>query len=333
MKSNTETLARPKRRRQRPKSWPITFSPFARSLARMHSLHAPKRRSQNPNPTRPVMKPQSSQSSHHHLDGVVREDFYKPEHSESSGEDSDGVVQADFSFFDPKPDDFHGVKTLLQNYLYNEEWDLSDFVELILEQTTVGTVVKIEDDEDEGIFALVTALNFYRYREHRCIVTLKDFLLHKAHQEKGVVDKLRLLLVEQERDVALLVSQRMVNLPPQLLPPLYDALFDEVLWATEDEPTEELRNSFKFKHYIILSKVYVLKKAAQNDSEERVIYLNLEDEILHKLSSLSFYFPLQSQQLAPHELRNYRSMGLIMAVEADKIPKFRQELASLINEK
>jgi len=67
------------------------------------------------------------------------------------------------------------------------------------------------------------------------MVTLKDFLLHKAHQEKDVADKLRLLLVEQERDVAILVSQRMVNLPPQLLPPLYDALFDEVLWATEDE--------------------------------------------------------------------------------------------------
>jgi len=66
-------------------------------------------------------------------------------------------------------------------------------------------------------------------------VTLKDFLLRKAHQEKGVADKLKLLLGEQAGDVALLVSQRMVNLPPQLLPPLYGALFDEVLWATEDE--------------------------------------------------------------------------------------------------
>ena len=53
---------------------------------------------------------------------------------------------------------------MLQTYLDDEEWDLSAFVELILGQTTVGTVVKIEDDEDEGIFALVTALNFYRYR-------------------------------------------------------------------------------------------------------------------------------------------------------------------------
>ena len=75
-----------------------------------------------------------------------------------------GVVQADFAFFDPKPNDFHGVKTLLQTYLDVEEWDLSGFADLILEQTTVGTVVKVEDDEDEGVFALVTALNLWRYR-------------------------------------------------------------------------------------------------------------------------------------------------------------------------
>lgn len=66
---------------------------------------------------------------------------------------------------------------MLQNYLYNEEWDLSDFVELILEQTTVGTVVKIEDDEDEGIFALVTALNFYRYRVTGLLLCLKLAML------------------------------------------------------------------------------------------------------------------------------------------------------------
>lgn len=63
---------------------------------------------------------------------------------------------------------------------------------------------------------------------------IKEFLL-KACQEKDVVDDLRLILGEQTQNVGLLVSQRVVNLPPQLLPPLYDALFDEVSWATEDE--------------------------------------------------------------------------------------------------
>lgn len=81
------------------------------------------------------------------------------------------VVQADFEFFDPKPGDFPGVKLLLQNYLDNKPWDLSGFVDLILEQTTVGTVVKSGDqdeeeegdDDDEGLYAVVSALNLGRY--------------------------------------------------------------------------------------------------------------------------------------------------------------------------
>lgn len=62
----------------------------------------------------------------------------------------------------------------------------------------------------------------------------KEFLL-KACQEEDVVDDLRSVLGEQAQNVGLLVSQRVVNLPPQLLPPLYDALFDEISWAVEDE--------------------------------------------------------------------------------------------------
>ena len=63
---------------------------------------------------------------------------------------------------------------------------------------------------------------------------LKEFLLGVG-PEKDVEDALRLLLGEEARNVGLLVSQRVVNIPPQLLPPLYDALFDEISWATEDE--------------------------------------------------------------------------------------------------
>ena len=36
----------------------------------------------------------------------------------------------------------------------------------------------------------------------------------------------------------LLVSERLVNAPPQLAPPLNQALFDEIEWAQEDEPTQ-----------------------------------------------------------------------------------------------
>ncbi|KDO57864.1 hypothetical protein CISIN_1g023271mg [Citrus sinensis] len=232
----------------------------------------------------------------------------------SEEEGSEGVVQADFVFFDPKPDDFHGVKILLQTYLDDTQWDLSGFVDLILAQTTVGTVVKMEGDDDDTPFSIVTALNLGRYKDHKCIKELKEFLL-KVCQEKDVIRDLRLLMGEQAHDVGLLVSQRVVNLPPQLLPPLHDALFDEVSWATEDEPTAELRNSFRFKCYLLVSKIYKHKNANQknnrnlirrsgSDGGDGIVYIKPEDENFHKLSLWSFSFPMHAQQVETQEASN-----------------------------
>jgi hypothetical protein len=46
-------------------------------------------------------------------------------------------VNVDFDFFDPKPDDFHGLRALLQNYLDTSPFDVSGFTDAIIEQTTV----------------------------------------------------------------------------------------------------------------------------------------------------------------------------------------------------
>ncbi|XP_021727224.1 protein BCCIP homolog [Chenopodium quinoa] len=85
---------------------------------------------------------------------------------------------------------------LLQSYLDDKVWDLSGFVDLILAQTTVGSVVKIEDDEDEGLFALLTALNLGRYKDNKCITEIRDYLL-KVCEEKNVVGELKRLLEDQ----------------------------------------------------------------------------------------------------------------------------------------
>ncbi|KAL6346727.1 hypothetical protein AAG906_002843 [Vitis piasezkii] len=326
-----EMPRKPTRCRPSPRPLPFTFSPFFRTVAQVasyckanHQIHESKFHKKSP--------PNAAGN------GIINHTLEeKSEQSESSDEDgSEVVAQANFAFFDPKPDDFHGVKILLQTYLDNKLWDLSGFVDLILGQTTVGTVVKIEDDEDDGVFSLITALNLGRYKGHKCVMELKEFLLDVG-QEKDVKDALRLLLGEEAQNVGLLVSQRVVNLPPQLLPPLYDALFDEISWATEDEPTEELRSSFCFKFFLLISRIYKHKNAGQRkgtrvDIDEAIIYIKPEDEIFHKLSSWSFSFPLHTQHVTTHELRNYRLMGLVMAIEADKVSTFRKELHTLIDE-
>ncbi|XP_010543487.1 PREDICTED: protein BCCIP homolog [Tarenaya hassleriana] len=320
---------KPTGRRRLLKHSPLPFSPFMRSLALASTAR------------RKLPHPKASKSSESKLPDKELPNSSKNVKNErlsesSDEEDFEGVVQADFEFFDPKPEDFHGVKILLQNYLDDKEWDLSGFVDVILEQTTVGTVVKVADDEDEGLFAVVTALNLARYKDNKCMTELKDYLL-KVCSEKNIMSELKLSLEDRSQNVGLLVSQRVVNLPPQLLPPLYDGLFDEISWATEDEPAEELRKSFCLKSYLILTKFYKLKngdkrKRARGEEDEETIFLKPEDEIFLELSSWSFTFPLRTQLVTSQELRNYKLTGLLMAVEADKIPEFRRKLKSFVDD-
>ncbi|CAN1834779.1 Protein BCCIP homolog [Linum perenne] len=252
-----------KRPRQGWSARPVTFSPFARSVANIASSSMVKRQKD---------EDKVQESSQDDLSEESSEENVEETKSESDEESSDGVVQADFAFFDPKPEYFHGVKTLLQTYLDSNEWDLSGFVDLILEQTTVGTVVKLEDDEDDGLFS-----------DHNCIKELQKYALNVCHETK-LANKLRLLLSTKAQDVGLLVSQRVVNLPPQLLPPLYDALFDEISWAVEDEHKKANDKTGKS----------VLE-------EEPVIYVKAEDELFHELSSWSFTFPLKIQHVTTSE--------------------------------
>ncbi|KAG6399033.1 hypothetical protein SASPL_140507 [Salvia splendens] len=346
----------------------VTFSPFGRSKAmatrsRMATRGVEKHERQN--------KDLATSS----LNGFKYNMKDKIQQSDSSDdEEFEGDVQADFVFFDPKLSDFHGVKVLLQTYLDNLQWDLSGFVDLILGQPTVGTVVKIENDEDDGVYSVVSALSLERYKasscflfcvfmDSKCVLELKDFLL-KVCQDTDVLGKLKSLVGEHAQHVGLLVSQRVVNLPPQLLPPLYDGLFDEVGWATEDEPTKELRSSFRFKFYLIISKIYKHKNADQNrgtvkNGEESVIYNRPEDEIFFEVPSGMFsmlilcyqcanltsikcfcslahghsvFAYMHSRLLLMRQLKNYRPMGLVMAVEACKISSFREQLHLLIDE-
>ncbi|KAB2624198.1 BCCIP-like protein [Pyrus ussuriensis x Pyrus communis] len=231
----------------------------------------------------------------------------KKEQSESSDEEEFdaskfflGTVQADFAFFDPKPDDFHGVKPFLQTYLDDRK----------RHSPPVGTVVKIEADEDNGVFTLATALNLERYK-------------------KDVKDDLGSHLGKEEKSVGHLVSQRLTNLPLQLLPPLYDAVFDEVSWDTEDDPTAELRNFSRLYLFIL----FLMQNYGNN-------IIKPEDDIFHKLSSWSFEFPLHTEQptleasssIGNLFLRNYQQMGLVMDVKAGQIPTFRQQLKSVVDE-
>jgi len=261
--------------------------------------------------------------------------------SDHSSQPSQDFVNVDFEYFDPKPDDFHGIKALLRTYLDDEVWDISAFTDLVLAQTTVGTVVKA--GEDDSPIGLLTALNLARYQKSSCMTEIHKYLRVKsAHKAESAL--LEDLWGKQAHETALLISERLINVPLELAPPLYQGLFEEVAWATEDEPTQELQDSFKIKTYLYLTKVFeevskenkgepkeqTKKKKEDSAATGELIYIKPEDEILHQLSSWSFSFPVTGESAAARQTKGLQQLRLVMAIEAKHIEKYQTQLKNLV---
>ncbi|KAI5083045.1 hypothetical protein GOP47_0002788 [Adiantum capillus-veneris] len=260
--------------------------------------------------------------------------------SDEEDDDSQEIVNVDFEFFDPKEEDFHGVKALLRTYLDDATWDLSGFVDIILGQPTVGTVIKTA--EDESPIGVITVLNLGRYKEKSCLLHVYDFL--KRNVSDGT--KVEAVFNNNPGEVGLLVSERLINIPEELASPLYKGLLDEVSWAIEDEPTKILRDSFKFKQYLIVSRIFQqlpkkkkkgapkkLKKQSKQQSvsgnEEmdngELIYIKPEDELFHKLSHWSCKFPASSEAAAAHEIQGLKQFRLVMLLSAQSMELFKSQ--------
>jgi protein BCP1 len=76
------------------------------------------------------------------------------------------LLNVDFEFFSPQAAwDFHGLKVLLRQ-LFDADaqlMDLSALAELIIEQPTLGSTVKVESNETDP-YAFLTVLNL---KEHK----------------------------------------------------------------------------------------------------------------------------------------------------------------------
>eukprot|EP00250_Pteridium_aquilinum_P019415 c24424_g1_i1 orf=509-1402(+) len=255
--------------------------------------------------------------------------------------DSQDIVNVDFEFFDPKEEDFHGVKALLRSYLDDTAWDISGFVDIILGQSSVGTVIKT--GEDESPIGVITALNLGRYKDKSCMQAVFNFLkinVSDATELEAIFDK-------HPNEVGLLVSERLINIPGELAPPLFKGLLDEISWATEDEPTKALQDSFKFKQYLIVSRIFQqlpkkkkgLKASKKPDKRPKqetkignegevsgeLIYTKPEDELLHNLSHWSCKFPVNSESVAAHEIQGLKQFRLVMLLSAKSVELFKSQ--------
>jgi hypothetical protein len=76
------------------------------------------------------------------------------------------MLDVEFEWFDPNPEvDFHGLKNLCRQLFDSDAqlFNLSELVDLILSQPTLGSTVKVDGTETDP-YAFLTVINLHEHR-------------------------------------------------------------------------------------------------------------------------------------------------------------------------
>ena len=237
------------------------------------------------------------------------------------------MVNVEFEWFNFDTEvDFHGTKTLLRQLLDVDAnlFNMSAIADLILSQPTIGSTIKVDGKANDA-YALLTALNTSVHKDHEGFKDLLKYLVEKAQTNPSLAQVAELL--NNNKHVGLVFSERLINMPAELAPPLYSMLIDEVEAAVED------KEPYEFSHYLILSKVYQEfesklevenQKRKKAKGEQSVFYFHVEDEVLQKHATAygSFNYTKEDEAVADSK-RAFQEMGIksqghMILIEASK---------------
>lgn len=254
------------------------------------------------------------------------------------------MVNVDFEWFNFDSEiDFHGIKGLLRQ-LFDVDAQLlatSALADLITQNNTIGSTVKVDSKANDA-YAFLTALNLREQRTAAAaakpVADLVAYLSTKAAQSPNAALAAEVPRVLQDADahVGLVLGERLINMPPEISPPMYSMLVDEVEAAVEDgEP-------WAFTHYLVVSKGYhevqsqlddgsgtrksKKSKADGGGDKAPMFYFHPEDEVFqkHAVAVGSFAYTHDEENSADSKRAfqemGVRSMGYLLLIEAAKWP-------------
>lgn len=183
-------------------------------------------------------------------------------------------MNIDFDFFSPNPEvDYHAINNLLRQ-LFQQDADslcTDKLTDLILSQPAIGSTVKT-DGMDSDPYAFLTVLNMHIHHQHPSIKAIVNYCLkiaaasgdHQAHAS------LRTLFSQDQQHVGFVISERLINMPVQIVPPMYKMLADEIEQAASNVRTSVYildsywtdlffqNEPYNFSHFLFISRNYHL---------------------------------------------------------------------------
>lgn len=197
--------------------------------------------------------------------------------------------------------DYLAIKRLANKLWQGDASDLQvhDLADLILAQPRVGTTVKCDGKESDP-YAVLSVINLrvhkvlyghpfssseatdFNAKDRPFVKALIDYVLDKSASNSALQSSLKdLLRLQSSNCVGFIFSERLINMPVQLVPPMYRMLQEEMQWATNDvsalvchmaafvTPSPPQNKPFRFSHYLFLSQTYKLSAAEAAELETR----------------------------------------------------------------
>lgn len=166
--------------------------------------------------------------------------------------------------------------------------DLSALTDLILSQPLLGSTVKVDGKETDA-YAFLSVINLQAHKDKLFVQTLIQYLRSKASTNSSLSALSELLSQPGTPAIGLVLTERLINVPAEVIPPMYTMLVEEIQWALEE------REPYQFSHYLILSKTYAeiastldgeenrpKKKKKASSKEPETMYFHPEDEVLQQ---------------------------------------------------
>jgi protein BCP1 len=146
------------------------------------------------------------------------------------------------------------------------------------------------------------------------------YLQSKAANVPSLSGLSSLLSRDGKAEVGLILSERLINMPAKLVPPMYTMLLEEVEWAVQD------KEPYTFTHYLIFSKTYKeiesqldkqekrsAKKAKGGSSQQDTFYFHPEDERFHNFAVgfCNFDYTSQHDEGRADSKRAFQDLGIM----------------------
>ncbi|ETN45222.1 uncharacterized protein HMPREF1541_10099 [Cyphellophora europaea CBS 101466] len=242
------------------------------------------------------------------------------EDEEESGDEDFDMLNVEFEWFDPQELDFHGIKSLLSQ-LFDvdaQKLDISAITDLILGQPLLGSTVKV-DGQDTDAYAFLSVLNLQAHAEKSFMAQLIQYLKSRAASNPHLAQLGNLFSQSPTPAIGLILTDRLINCPSEVVPPMYTMLLEEVEWALrEKEP-------YNFTHYLIVSKTYTEIQSKLDIEDDRpkkkqkgaggafeIMYFHPEDEVFekHALCAGGFDYATKRDEGQSDSKRAFQEMGI-----------------------